>query len=155
MIVSVSTSNLKRTKWYEYLIRFCLGGLATALAALLAKKISPSFGGVFLAFPAVLASCSTLIEKHEREKKEEKGLCGIYRGRQAAGADAAGAAMGSVGLIVFAAFVWKLVPHHSSYVVIASATLIWAVVASFVWCLWKRNVLRHVKKLFRFRSQAT
>ena len=150
MIVSVSTSNLKRTKWYEYLIRFCLGGLATALAALLAKKISPSFGGLFLAFPAVLASCSTLIEKHEREKKEEKGLHGTYRGRQAAGA-----AMGSVGLIVFAAIVWKLLPHHNSYVVIASATLIWAVVASFVWWLWKRNVLRHLKKLLRFRSQAT
>ena len=75
MFVSISTSGLKRAKWYEYAIRFGLGGLATALAGLLAKKFGPSFGGIFLAFPAILAGSTTLVEKHERERKEEKGFC--------------------------------------------------------------------------------
>jgi hypothetical protein len=146
MLVSVSTSGLKRTKWYEYVVRFVLGGLVTALAGLLAKKIGPSFGGLFLAFPAILAASTTLIEKHEREHKEEKGLRGIYRGRQAAGADAAGAARGSVGLIAFAICVWRLLPAHNSPVIILAATLIWASVAVGVWYVWKRKLLRRLRK---------
>ena len=61
MIVSVSTSSLKRTKWWEYAIRFALGGLVTAGAGVLAKALGPSFGGMFLAFPAILAASTTLI----------------------------------------------------------------------------------------------
>lgn len=150
MLVSISTSNLKRAKWYEYVIRFTLGGLVTATAGFLAKKYGPSFGGLFLAFPAILAASTTLVEKHERERKEEKGLHGVYRGRQAAGADAAGAAMGSIGLMAFAVFVWKLLPDHNAAVVIASATLIWAIVSGAVWWTWKRNhPHRLIKALLR------
>src|SRR5947208_14946127 len=121
MIVALSTSGLKRTKWYEYVIRFALGGLVTAGAGLIAKRISPSFGGLFLAFPAILAASSTLVEKHERERKREKGLNGRYRGRHAAEADAAGDAVSSSGLIAFAIFVWKLLPDHSLLAVIPAA----------------------------------
>jgi uncharacterized membrane protein (GlpM family) len=146
MLVSVSTSGLKRAKWYEYMIRFVLGGLVTALAGLLAKKFGPSFGGLFLAFPAIFAASTTLIEKHERERKEEKGLRGVYRSRQAAGADAAGAAMGSIGLISFAVAVWKLLPEHNSTAVILGSTLIWAFVAVGVWYAWKRKIPRRLRK---------
>jgi hypothetical protein len=146
MLVSVSTSGLKRASWYEHVIRFVLGGLVTAFAGLVAKKFGPSFGGLFLAFPAIFASSTTLIEKHERERKEEKGLQGIYRGRQAAGADAAGAAMGSIGLIAFAVAVWKLLPEHNSTAVILGSTLIWASVALGVWYAWKRKLLRRLRK---------
>src|SRR5579864_7966393 len=59
MLVFVSTSGLKRAKWYEYVIRFSLGGLVTAGAALLAKKFGPEFGGLFLAFPAILAASAS------------------------------------------------------------------------------------------------
>jgi uncharacterized protein DUF3147 len=148
-IVQVSTSGLKLTKWYEYAIRFGLGGLVTVVAGLIAKKFGACVGGLFLAFPAILAASTTLVEKHEREKKEEKGLQGLYRGRDAAGADAAGAAMGSFGLMTFAFMVWKLLPNHSAWVVIAGATLVWAVVAVGVWWLWKRN---HLSGVFRSRK---
>src|ERR1700746_2254977 len=127
MIVVLSTSGLARSKWYEYGIRFMLGGLVTSAAGLLAKKFGPSFGGLFLAFPAILPASATLVEKHEREQKEKKGLGGLYRGRHAAGADSAGAAMGSIGLIAFACVVWKFLPNHSAWAVIASATFVWAV----------------------------
>ena len=66
MTVALTLSGLKRTKWYEYVVRFVLGGMVTAGAALIAKNVSPSFGGLFLAFPAILAASSTLVEKHER-----------------------------------------------------------------------------------------
>ncbi|MCU1271873.1 MAG: hypothetical protein JWN74_3167 [Acidobacteriaceae bacterium] len=145
MIVTISTSGLKRTEWWEYLLRFILGGLVTAIAGLIAKKFGPSFGGLFLAFPAILASSATMVEKHERERKKEKWMSGVIRGRQAAGADAAGAAMGSIGLIAFAACVWKLLPEHNPWLVIGGATLLWAVVATAGWFLWKRKVLHRLR----------
>jgi Kef-type K+ transport system membrane component KefB len=144
MIVSISTSGLKRTKWWEFLLRFVLGGLVTAGAGFLAKKFGPSFGGLFLAFPAILASSVTLVEKHERERKQQKGMSGVIRGRQAAGADAAGAAMGGIALIAFAAGVWKLLPDHKFWFVISGATLLWALMCVTVWYLWKQNFVRRL-----------
>jgi hypothetical protein len=144
MLVTISTSGLKQTKWWEYLLRFVLGGLVTAMAGILARKFGPSFGGLFLAFPAILASSVTLVEKHERERKQQKRMRGVIRGRQAAGADAAGAAMGSIGLIAFAVCVWKLLPGHNPWLVISTATLLWAVVSGVVWLLWKWNALRRL-----------
>lgn len=146
MIVAISMSGLKRAKWYEYLIRFTLGGLVTAIAGFIADKFGPDVGGLFLAFPAILVASSTLIEKHERERKEQKGLHGLFRGRHAAGADAAGAAMGSFGLIAFAWFVWKAAPEHSALLVIALATLIWAAVSGGLWWVWKRNYPRRLRR---------
>ena len=139
MIVKVHFSALTRTKWWEYAIRFCTGGVITAGAGLLAKKFGPSFGGLFLAFPAILAASVTLVAKHEREKKEQKGLNGTHRGRQAGAADAAGAVMGSLGLIAFAVFAWKLLPGYSAWIAIGGATLLWAAVSAAIWWLWKRN----------------
>jgi hypothetical protein len=139
MVVSLSTSGLKQSKWYEYLIRFVLGGLVTAGAGVLSNKIGPSFGGLFLAFPAILTASTTLVEKHERERKEKKGLQGKYRGRHAAGADAAGAAMGSLGLIAFAWFVCRLIAGHNPAMVIGVATMIWVLVSAATWWVWKRN----------------
>ena len=144
-MISVSTSAMKRAKWWEYVLRFVLGGLVTAGAGVIAKKLGPTFGGLFLAFPAILAASATLVEKHERERKEQKALTGRYRGRHAAGADAAGAAMGSVGLIAFAIVVWRGLPGHRSWVVIIAATILWGVVSLAVWATWKMNILRHVR----------
>jgi hypothetical protein len=145
MIVTISTSGLKRTKWWELLLRFVVGGLVTAGAGILAKKLGPSFGGLFLAFPAILASSVTLVQKHERERKQQKGMSGAIRGCQAAGADAAGAAMGSIALIVFAVCVWKLLPAHNPGLVITIATLVWAGISSAVWFVWKKNFLRRLE----------
>jgi len=155
MIVSLSTSALKRTKWYEYAIRFALGGLVTAGAGLIAKSISPSFGGLFLAFPAILAASSTLVEKHELQRKHEKGLNGMYRGRYAAGADCAGAAMGSIGLIAFAIFIWKFLPEHSLLAVIPGAAMLWALVATAIWWSWKRNFPHQLAKELGFSRSKT
>jgi len=145
MLVSVSTSGIKRAKWYEYVIRFSLGGLVTVGAGLLGKKFGPEFGGLFLAFPAILAASATLVEKHERERKQEKGLSGLYRGRLAAGADAAGASMGSFGLIAFALLVWKFMPNHTARIVLPGATVVWPLVSGAIWWTWKRSLLHRLQ----------
>ena len=120
------------------MVRFVFGGLITAIAGLIAQKYGAGVGGLFLAFPAIFPAGATLIEKHETEKKQEHGLHGTERGREAASVDAAGAAMGTIGLLVFALLVWRFLPSHTHWLVLAAATLVWLVVSVFVWQLRKR-----------------
>jgi hypothetical protein len=93
---------------------------------------------LFLAFPAIFPASATLIEKHERQKKEEEGLQGTQRGREAASVDAAGSAMGSAGLLVFASIVWQFVPRYSTWIVLMGATVAWLTVSVLIWQLRKR-----------------
>jgi hypothetical protein len=53
MIVQANFSALRETRWYEYLIRFGLGGAMTVIAGLIASGFGPIVGGLFLAFPAI------------------------------------------------------------------------------------------------------
>ncbi len=73
MRIKVDPSVIGQTRWYEYAIRFLFGGLITAVAGIIAKKFGPVIGGLFLAFPAIFPASATLIEKHEKEKKEREG----------------------------------------------------------------------------------
>lgn len=138
MPVKVDLSALKQTRWHQYAVRFFVGGMITAGAGIIANKYGPSIGGLFLAFPAIFPAGATLIEKHEKEKKERHGLEGAERGRQAASVDAAGAAMGSVGLFVFAFLVWELVPRYTAWVVLPVATLLWLAISVLIWLCRKR-----------------
>jgi hypothetical protein len=74
MHIQVDPSALRQTKWHEYAVRFLVGGLITAAAGVIAKKFGPTVGGLFLAFPAIFPAGATLIEKHEEQKKEKKGI---------------------------------------------------------------------------------
>jgi hypothetical protein len=122
MIVKLEPAALRQTKGYEYASRFLFGGAITALTGWIAKEFSPGVGGLFLAFPAIFPASATLIDKHEREKKQRVGLTGAERARVAAGADAAGAAMGSIGLVVFALWTWNLLSRFSPGLVLSVAT---------------------------------
>jgi hypothetical protein len=138
MRVTIDTSGLGQTKWYQYAVRFLFGGLITAIAGMIAKKFGPAVGGLFLAFPAIFPASATLIEKHEKEKKEKEGLHGTEGGRKAASVDAAGSAMGSLGLLIFAWLIWRFIPQHSAWVVLTSATLAWLSISVLVWHARKR-----------------
>ncbi len=70
-------------------------------------------GGLLLAFPAMFPASATLIEKHERQRKQKKGLHGEARDTNAAAVDALGAAMGSLGLFAFAAICWRCLPRYA------------------------------------------
>jgi len=104
---------------------------------MIASRYGPVVGGLFLAFPAIFPASATLIEKHEQEKKQSEGMHGAIRGRQAASIDAAGSAMGSIGLLVFALVVWRFLPHHRPWLVFASATMIWLTVSVLAWQIRK------------------
>ena len=109
MIVQFKPSALRQTRWYEYLVRFVLGGAMTVIAGLIAARFGPVIGGLFLAFPAIFPASATLIEKHVRERKEKAGLPGARRGKEAAALDASGAALGSFGLAAFGLVIWLMI----------------------------------------------
>jgi Protein of unknown function (DUF3147) len=133
MRVHFDLSALAKTKWYEYAVRFLFGGAITVITGLLAKRYGPVFGGVFLAFPAIFPASATLVEKHEREKKQKAGTSKTIRGRQAAALDARGAAMGSLGLACFAVVVWKLAPIWNSGLTLLAATVMWLALSILIW----------------------
>ncbi|TYL77175.1 DUF3147 family protein [Bradyrhizobium cytisi] len=139
MLVKLSSSSLKQTRWYEYSVRFLLGGLATVFAGVVSTRYGVAVGGLFLALPAIFCASATLIESHERRAKEKAGLSGRRRGQQAAALDAAGAGLGSLGLAAFAATFYALVAANVTGA-FAAAILVWAAVSVSAW--WLRRKLR-------------
>ena len=142
MPVKLSLSALKQTRWYEYGIRFLLGGLATVLAGVLGARFGVSVGGLFLALPAIFCASATLVESHERRTKEKAGLSGTRRGQEAAALDAAGPP-GE------ASASWHSPPsfiHVAASVAGAftAALIAWAVVSVLAW--WLRRKLRIVSR---------
>jgi succinate-acetate transporter protein len=140
MRVQFDISALKETKWYEYALRFLFGGAITVITGILASHYGPVFGGLFLAFPAIFPASATLVEKHEREKKQRAGIANTIRGREAAALDARGAAIGSIGLIGFAFTVWKLAPIWNGAVTLFAALVVWATVSILIWRLRRHRL---------------
>jgi hypothetical protein len=141
MPVKLSPAALKQTRWYEYVVRFVLGGGATVLAGTIGNAFGVEAGGLFLALPAIFCASATLIERHERRKKEKAGLRGNRRGQTAAALDAAGAGLGSLGLVAFAV-VFYAVAGASPLGAFVAAVTAWAVVSVSAW--WLRRKLRTV-----------
>lgn len=135
MKIKVDTAGLKSTKWYEFVLRFFMGGAITALAGLAAKRFGPEIGGLFLAFPAIIPATATLIKKGEQQKKERAGYEGAERGRAAAAVDVAGAAMGGLGLVTFALVLWLRMRKWKTATVLVIGTLAWFLAALSVWQL--------------------
>jgi hypothetical protein len=132
MIVRFKASVLCQTRWYEYLVRFALGGAMTVVAGLIAARFGPVVGGLFLAFPAIFPASATLIEKHVRERKEKEGLPGARRGKEAAALDAAGAAIGSFGLAAFGLVIWLMIVQSPTGALVL-AVVSWLAVAMLAW----------------------
>jgi hypothetical protein len=72
----------------DYLIRFALGACVSIGAGVIAQTVGARFGGVFLAFPAILPASLTLIEEKEGTRRADR--------------NAIGAVLGGIALIVFA-----------------------------------------------------
>jgi hypothetical protein len=138
MKVKASTAALKQTKWYEYAARFFIGGAVTVFTGLVAKKFGPTVGGLFLAFPAIFPASATLIEKHEKQKRERAGMPPGHRGQDAAALDAAGAAMGSIGMITFAIFVWFALPRYPTWAALIGGAIVWFAASLSIWKICDR-----------------
>jgi hypothetical protein len=141
--IRFSTSALKEGRWYEYLIRFGLGGAATVFTGLISSGYGASIGGLFLALPAIFCASATLIENHEVRRKREAGLNGQKRGKEAAALDAAGAALGAFGLLAFA-IVFSSVVEKGISAAFIGASLARPAVSVGGWCV--RRKMRLVRR---------
>jgi hypothetical protein len=148
-MVEAKFASLKDTKPHEHALRFFFGGVCTVMAGLIAKRFGPGVGGLFLAFPAIFPAGATLIEKHEKEKKEKIGFDGTDRGCAAAGVDAAGASIGCIGLAGFAFILWKGLSNHNSSLITLSATLIWLALSIAFWLLRRSRIVRRIRQQAR------
>jgi hypothetical protein len=135
--IKLKIGALRRTRWHEYLTRFVLGGLITALTGWLAGRYGPVLGGLFLAFPAIYPCSATLLESHEQAKKRNAGIGMTIRGRLAAALEARGAVMGAIGLIAFAAVVWQVLPRIGLSATLLLALVTWLAVSGLLWYLRK------------------
>ncbi|HEY2780590.1 MAG TPA: DUF3147 family protein [Steroidobacteraceae bacterium] len=140
MIIRISLSSLRRTRWQDYLIRFLLGGSVSLITGMIAKEFGPVIGGLFLAFPAIFPASATLIDEQEREKKREAGISVTLRGRFAVALDARGAALGAIALAAFALLVWQELPRHETAWVLSAAMALWLITAVLLWRLRKLHV---------------
>lgn len=135
MKITAHPSALRQTKLKDYAVRFVFGGLITAAAGVVATKYGPVIGGLFLAFPAILPASLTLVEKHTREKEQKQGEHDHRMCPRVAGVDAAGAALGSLALAVFAWIVWKGADSLPSWEMLLGAGLAWIVSAGCLWAI--------------------
>lgn len=144
MQIHISLSSLSDSRWYEFLIRFMLGGAVTVLTGVVSSVWGASVGGLFLALPAIFCASATLIERHEIRRKRDAGGKGTRRGQEAAALDAAGAALGSVAMIGFAA-TFLAMSSHGAVAAFAGASMAWTVIAVSAWYLrwilkrWQRR----------------
>jgi hypothetical protein len=134
MKVNVNVSRLRQTRWWEYAIRFVFGGLTTAITGWIAQQFGAVVGGLFLAFPAIFPASVTLVERHEQRRKAQHGLEGKKRGKKAAAIVAAGAALGSLGLLAFATTIWSFVPF-APWEVLVLATFTWFIISVIAWMI--------------------
>jgi hypothetical protein len=142
-LVRFSASSLREGRWYEYLIRFALGGAATVFTGLVSSRYGASIGGLFLALPTIFCASATLIEKHEIRRKREAGIAGQRRGQEAAALDAAGAALGALGMLAFA-IVFSLMVESSILGAFIGASFAWLVVSVGAW--YGRRKMRSARK---------
>lgn len=120
-IPSAQVGKLRDVDLKEYLVRFALGAAISFAAGVLGKAIGPRFGGVFLAFPAILPASLTLIQDKE--------------GTRGADRNAIGAVLGGVGLLAFAAVGEAAFGRVPAAIAIALAFLAWLATATGLYAL--------------------
>jgi len=137
MKVRLDTKTIKNSHWYGHVLRFVLGGAITVAAGLVAKGFGPAVAGFLLAFPAILPAALILANRLQNTQAGP-GATGA-RGRRAAIVQASGAAMASLGMILFAVIVWQCLGRRPAWLVVGVATMAWALTAGTVWAARKRG----------------
>jgi hypothetical protein len=98
---------------------------------------------LFLAFHAIFPASATLIESHEKLRKQKAGYDGTNRGRIAASLDAAGAFFGALALVLFAFLLYRFLPSHNPALILTVASLAWLALSILLWLLAKRRHAAH------------
>ena len=137
MRLKLRFDSLKQTKPMEYISRFVFGGLVTILAGLVADHFGPVIGGLFLAFPGIFPAGVSLVEKHKTEREKAEGKLGTRSARGQASVEAAGASVGTIGLIGFALVLWQGLPAHPFLNMMLMAGATWIAMSWLFW--WARE----------------
>jgi Protein of unknown function (DUF3147) len=127
--IGTQPAKLREVRARDLVVRFAFGAATSAVAGLISIVFSAIAGGVFLAFPAILAASLTLIaEAEDRGEARE---------------DARGAAVGAVALAAFAAVAALGFTRVAWPLVLAAACLGWVAVALGLYLLfWLRPGFR-------------
>ena len=136
MNIRLKLSQIRETKWHEYLVRFVFGGLMAMAAGRIADRYGPVVGGLFLGFPSIFPATMTLVQAHKEEQEREEGEDNKLRkraARQATAKTAVGTSLGGAGLLCFAIVIWVFARHIAPFLLLSMATLVWIVVNVFVW----------------------
>jgi PncC family amidohydrolase len=107
---------LTRLELRPLLVRFALGFTISVAAGVIVETAGPVFGGLFLAFPAILPAAVTLLER-------QLGLA-------QASADVRGATAGALGMIAFAWVAWMLLRRVEPVPALGAATVTWVAVST-------------------------
>ena len=137
MRLTLKFNSLKETTPVEYISRFAFGGIVTVLAGLLADHYGPVPGGLFLAFPGIFPAGVSLVEKHKTLREKAEGKRGIWLARGEASVEAAGASIGTLGLVGFGAVLWQGLTAHTFWPMLLAAGGTWVAVSWLFW--WIRD----------------
>ena len=113
---------IKEARFRDFAIRFAFGGTISVVAALIGAVSKEPIGGIFIAFPAIILASLTLIDKEED--------------REHASYNAVGAALGAVGFIACAYFIFYTLERVSVAASLGIGLLIWLVVSLGLYALY-------------------
>jgi hypothetical protein len=127
--VRFASSSLQDVRPADLLIRFAFGAGVSAVAAVLGIVVGVRFGGVFLAFPAILPATLTLIEEEESTRRTID--------------DDLGAVLGATALVLFAVLAWRLIPPLGAAWALSTASVGWLGLAVLLFLVVRWFVGRH------------
>jgi microcompartment protein CcmK/EutM len=134
VIPSIDFSSVREAHWWQFAVRFVLGGAVTACTGL-GLNIGSGRRWPLPVLPAIFPASATLIGRHETDKKLKAGIHDSARGRKAAALDAAGAVFGGWGLVCFGFAAWLTLPRYPTAVALALAGIVWVIVSTSLWWL--------------------
>jgi hypothetical protein len=121
---------IEEARLRDYAIRFVFGGTISVVAALIGAVVEEPIGGIFTAFPAIMLASLTLIDK--------------AADREHASYDAMGAALGAVGFIACAYFIFYTLERVPVAASLGIGLLIWLIVTMGLYALYALVVsLKH------------
>lgn len=120
---------LRKVPVRDMAIRFAFGAAISVVAGVISIGAGPRFGGMFLAFPAILPATLSLLEKEASERQADH--------------DDDGAVLGAASLAVFAGLGHWLFPTSGAAIALVAAAAGWLASALLLY-LVARQVLRYV-----------
>lgn len=112
---ALKPERVREVGFRELAIRFIAGALTSVAAGVVTLVFGARIGGLFLAFPAILAASLTLIEQEEDAANARE--------------DARGAIVGGLAMATFAAIATVMFVSLNAALALSVATVGWLVVA--------------------------